>query len=397
MATMPRLFDVLATIDAGPRYLHLFLHYVRDTAGRWSVTLTGWSGGTSGRWALQIGIAAIPALWLASLVRAIRVRSWKPSVVTAVASVLGVLGIPIATWIGKVVLFLWWIAGYVSYFFGLVLPWVVRIVLWAAALALGIAVIMAVGYSVYALVAYLANEKRWRKAAFLLLFVGALVGAAAVGWFDAFFDWLGTIVHFLGVWIERIAGWVAAFLAPAVRFVAHLVVLLTVFLLVLGIVVGTLGQAGRTVYLPFTSAFKAGGDQGRCADLAAGAGVTMSLVLTAAVLDGEFGRQFAEVWSGTPFVSSLPMPVDGFGFLLPGAAEDFLRPAFAGYLSIVDLALLVLVATLGVGSLLFRPPGWSDEHGSRIAIPIMLALGAAIALALVLIVVALWLAAGSDT
>jgi len=213
---------------------------------------------------------------------------------------------------------------------------------------------------------------------------------------DAIIAWLRDAVHFLGAWIARIAGWIGAFLAPIIAFVAHLFVLAMVFLLIVGTAVGTLGQAGRTVYLPFTSAFKAGRDQGRCADLAAGSGVTMSLVLTAAVVDDPFHQTFADIWSTTPVVSSLPLPINGFGALLPDAAEAILTPAFTGYLSFVDVAVLVLVTALGTLSLLFGAPTWSTEHGNRIAVPIMLALGAAIALALVVILLALWLAPDSS-
>jgi len=393
MATMPKLFTVLAGIDAGPSYLHFCLNFIRDLTERWSDAIARLSSSAPGRLAMQVGMLAIPALWLAAVVRSIRVKTWKPLVVTLLASVLGVIGVPIATWIGQIVVFLWWLGGYVADFFRFIVPWVIRILLWAGAIVGALAAVEVGGYLIYALIAYVHRNHRWLAVAIVIVLAAGLVGAFVLGWFDVIIAWLRDAVLFLGVWIARIAGWIGAFLAPIVAFVTRLFLVVMAFLLVVGIAVGTLGQAGRTVYLPFASAFKAGRDQGCCADLAAGSGVTMSLVLTAAVVDSDFGRSFAAIWSNTPVVSSLPQPIDGFGFLLPSAAKVILAPAFAGYVPFMDVALLVLVTAVGAASLLFGATTWTTERGSRIAMPIMLAVGAAIALALVVILFTLWLKA----
>jgi hypothetical protein len=188
--------------------------------------------------------------------------------------------------------------------------------------------------------------------------------------------------------IHRDAGvvtvWVDSLPAPVVRWVVRAFILATVFMLVAGIAVATLGQAGRTVYLPIVSATKAGNDQGRCADLAAGTGITMSLVLTAAVLDPGLGGWFDDVWRTTPLLSLVPTPTPGYDFLLPSAAEGILRPAFMGYLPIVHVGLALPITAAGVLSLFVRAT-WANEYGSRIWQPILFAVGAAIAIALVVI------------
>jgi hypothetical protein len=91
-------------------------------------------------------------------------------------------------------------------------------------------------------------------------------------------------------------------------------------------------------------------------------------------------------------VQHIPVPVGAYDVLLPRAAEGILAPAFIGYLPIVDLVLLLLVATIGTGSLVFGRASWANEHGTRIAAPVVLAVGAAIALALVFVLLALWAA-----
>jgi hypothetical protein len=115
----------------------------------------------------------------------------------------------------------------------------------------------------------------------------------------------------------------------------------------------------------------------------------MSLALTAAVLDPSFQGWFTSVWRSTPLVERLPVPIHAYETLLPGAAEDILRPAFVGYLPILDIGVLVLAAALGVLSLLFASARWETTADSRVIRPILLGVGGAIAVAVLVLVVVL--------
>jgi len=407
MASVPTLFRVLANLDVGPGYLRSSFSYLWDVSRRWSTVLSDESFGHIGRIALQAGLLVIPVIWLAALVRSAIVKTWRPFGVTVIATTLGAIGIPLVTWLGEVLAVVWRIGGYIANFVLWLLPWVFRVLLWAAVAAVGIAIVAGLGYGLFQLVAYINREHRWLIVTFVVVVAAIIVGAIAAGWLDGILTWLGHallavghwiggILRWLGAWIARIAGWIAAILRPIVAFVIRIFVIATVFMFIFGIFVAVLGQTGRTVYLPVTSAFRAGRDQGKCIDLAAGVGVAISLMLTAAALDERFGSWFDSAWRSTPLIDHLPTPTAAYDFLLPSAAEGILRPAFAGYLPMVDLGLLVILAVIGTLSLLFGRADWTRDGNARIAVPILLAVGAAISVALILIVLALYLARFAD-
>jgi hypothetical protein len=105
----------------------------------------------------------------------------------------------------------------------------------------------------------------------------------------------------------------------------------------------------------------------------------------AAVLDPYFGEWFSAIWRDTPVVGATPVPISAYEILLPATTEGLLRPAFAGFLPIVDLGILVMAAASGVLTLAFSSAEWHQGSGSRVVRPVLFAVGGAIAVAVVLL------------
>lgn len=390
MVSLPELFGILARFDPGPAYVHNTFAFLSEQAQRWSARAETISYDALGIWLIRISLFVIPALWLASLIRSAVVRSWRPFIITFLASSFAAIGIPIATWIGETFVVLWRVGDAIMDFIATYIwPWVLRIGFWIlVAVVVGTAIVGA-----YMVVRFLARERRWL--AFLAAAgVAALVaGAAWLGWLD----WLWAALEWLWAWIAPVLGWIFRILVIALVWVIRIILVALTFVLVVGLAVGFLGEIGRQVFLPLRSATGAGRDRGRCADLAAGIGIAMSLALTAAVLDPGFGATFGHVWRTTPLVSLAPVPIDAYDVLLPSAAEDLLRPAFAGFLPILDIGILVLAAALGVISLLFASSRWDPTSDSRVIRPVLLGVGGAIAFAVLVLFAVLLTGAIADS
>ncbi len=382
MVSLPNLFEILSRVRMGPSYVHAALTYLWEQTQEWTSAAQTASHSTVGVWLIRLSLFAIPALWLASLIRSVIARSWRPFIITFSASTLGAIGIPIATWGGESVVVVWRVGdAIVAFIVTYILPWVLRIFFW------GLVALAAYGlvYGAYTFIRFLSEEHLWLAFLAAAAIVGLVFAAAWLGWLH----WLWAALQWLLGWFERIISWIVELLAPVVRWIARAIVAILVFLVVLGLAVAFLGEVGRQVFLPLRSATGAGRDQGRCADLAAGVGVAMSLALTAAVLDPSFRGLFTSVWHSTPLVERLPVPVHAYDTLLPSAAEDLLRPAFVGYLPILDIGVLVLAAALGVLSLLFASARWETTADSRVIRPVLLGVGGAIAVAVLVLVLVL--------
>lgn len=376
MLTMPAIFEILSRIRFIPGYAQDALALIWEQAQRWESQARVLSYSGAGIWLTRLSMLAIPALWIAALIRSAVVKSWRPFVITASASLLGAIGIPIAAWTGELVVVVWRALDVIVRFFATwILPWILRIGFWLVIAAVAAASL----YAIYSFVAYLVRSGRWVTFLISLVVVGAVVGAIWLWWLDPIVEFL----RWLAIWIERIVAWVANLLSPIIVWILRALFAVTIFVAVVGLAIAFFGELGRQFFLPLRSATGAGNDSSRCADLAAGVGVAMSLALTAAVLDPGFGGWFGAIWRDTPLIGGAPVPIDAYGVLLPSAAEDLLGPVFAGYLPIVDVAILVLAAAMGVLSLLFASANWQPGPGSRVVRPVLFAVGGAIAVAVV--------------
>ncbi|MCD0446306.1 alkaline shock response membrane anchor protein AmaP [Glycomyces sp. A-F 0318] len=391
MASVPNLFTALARIDIGPHALAVSLAFVRDIAQDWARAFTVASFSNAGRTCLQLALFALPTLWLAALVRSARARTWRPAQITVLASLVGLIGIPIATWIGWLLYQAWRISVHVWDFIVWIMPWVARVFFWiGAALVVGFAI-----WGCYQLAMALTHNRQWVRVLVVALAVAAVAGAAVAGWLDGIINAIAIAWAGLVAGIEWLVALVAPVLAAVFGFIGRAIVVILTVLLIVGALTASFGQMGRTVCLPFPAAVKAGAAHGKCADFAAGAGVAGSLLLTATVLEPTFNAWFTATWETTPVFEYLLAPTGIYGFLIPGSAEAFLRPAFNGFAPMLDVALLLLLTVIGAWSLLFAAAPWKRGVPSRLALPVMIAAGIAIGTAMFVLLLMLAAAAMS--
>lgn len=391
MVSLPELFQVLSRFDPGPAYVQVSFRFLAEQAQRLADDAANLSYSSGGIWLMRLSLFVLPALWLASLVRSAVVRSWRPFIITFGASSLGAIGIPIATWVGECVVVMWRVGEVVIQFVAThIWPWVLRIALWVFVAALAAALL----YGVFAAVRFIAREQLWLQVLAVVTVAGVVGTLGYFGWLD----WLWAAIMWLWSVIAPVLSFILKIVAWLLVWLWRILLVVGIFVIVVGLAVGFLGEVGRQVFLPLRSATGAGRNRGRCADLAAGVGVGLSLALTAAVLDPGFGMWFTYVWKTTPVINQAPLPIEAYDVLLPSAAEDLLRPAFVGFLPILDLGVLVLAAAVGVLSLLFASASWDATADSRIIRPMMLAVGGAIAFAVIVLVLFLFAAAaGGDS
>jgi hypothetical protein len=408
-ATLPNLPATVAAAGVGPGYMTAAFEALARVASSWAATFKTLSYGDLGRGLLQAAMFGIPVLWLAAAGWSARARTWRPFTIVVIASLAGLVGVPIAMWLYWILRWLYSLLTVIGGFIGTVLTWVFTI-----ALIAGVAVAIGIGiYAAFAAVGDARSRSRIRRPAYApyrgyrysggssaasgrrwpivltalalavvvsLVVVDLLGGGAVIGsiWdaIAAAFLWL---LHGIGAvlsWIGRLLTIVAGFV------IVHLVVLLVC------------NQFGRMACVPMRSATLAAVDEGKCADIAAGIGMAWSLLLAAAAFDPVFGEWFTGVWHQTPVVGAVPAPVGLWEVALSDSAEGVLRPVFTGFAPFVDLAMMLAVTGLAVLSPILRRGAWKPSRPMDIVVPA----AAAMATGLVAPVIAfgLWVAGRSD-
>ena len=413
-ATLPSLPATAAAAGVGPGYMTTAFDALAQVAASWAATFKALSYGGLGRVMLQAAMFSIPLLWLAAAGWSMRAKTWRPFTVAVIASLAGLVGVPVAMWLYWILRWLYGLFGILGGIIGTVLTWIITIAIVAgiaAAIGFGIYVVYAAvrdararsqtrssryaPYSAYPTArnyggsSATSGRRRPAAATVTALAVAVLGVLAAVDLFGG-----GVVIGSLWdalaaafLWLLHGIGAVLSWVGRVLNIVANFVIVHVVVLLVCN-------QFGRLVCVPLRSATRAAIDEGKCADIAAGVGMASSLLLAAATFDPEFGAWFAGVWHQTPVVGSVPAPVGLWEAVLSDAAEGVLRPVFAGFAPFVDLAMMLAVTGLAVLSPMLRRGAWKPSRPMDIVVPA----AAAMATSLVAPVIAfgLWVANRSD-
>jgi hypothetical protein len=385
LGTTPTLFDSqLNRIHSGqPRIVSIRTNAERWLAD-WQTLLNGHNVQILNGFLLPGAMIATLSLIVAAAIRSFRAEGVEPIAFTLLAAVGGLSAVPVITWVVEAVTGLWRVYQAVAHALGSFIDrhaHVIGIVL--------IAVVAIMGLLGLIVIAVLIADA-WLPVA---IAIGALVAFGAMvrsGW-----------LHTVGLWLQSIRHWlnlhVGHYLAIGLKWVVFVLLLAVLIAAILGVLIGVFGQIGRTVFLPLKAARKAGTGRGQCVDLAAGVGVTASVVLCGAAFDPGFGQTFHAAWTNNVALMRLPEPAHYYAYLIPGAAQHALAPAFVGYNPVIDCGLLFITASLGALSLLSTGAPWVRSEEARIFIPVLIVIGIAVAAVLPVILVAIWLRAQNSS
>ncbi|WP_146779097.1 hypothetical protein [Actinomadura craniellae] len=377
MATLPVLFTTINGVGGKYDGASAVTDWLKS-ASEWLAQHVGSPERTpQDRLMMMAALLSVPSLVAAALVRSMIVRNARPAALTLLAGGLGIVSIPVIGWLAG--------AGALAVRFSIWLAGAIRALVETLAPVLAVVIVAAVAVALLlALIALLKTEGGPQLAGVAIVVVVVVAGILWALGLIGLFAWLGDVIAAVERFLVR-------YVAPAIGWIVQVFLLLMAILIAVGLTGGATGQIGRTVYLPIVSAPAAGRDQGKCIDLAAGVGVSLSLLLCAAVLNRGFGHWMADVWRATPLVGRSPDPISAYDLILPAPTERFLAPAFENYSPTLGLGILLLVSALGVLGLLFNARTWENESGSRILFPVMIGVGVAVAMALPLLLITLWL------
>lgn len=374
--TFPNLFYVMNTTNL-PIGMGRLIDAVSGLAG----SMVGGQNNSTLK-SLRVPLAAVlPFLvWgfvAAALIRSIRAGSWQPTRTTLLHLIIGIVSFPVFLWVAQ--LFVWGgaLLGAIANWIQMLLAnGVVRVL---GFVVLGLAVLVALALLVYW--AIQSVRARW-------LVVGILV--ASSGFYFA---------------RDLILPVVLPPLAAVLGFVATLLgwIFIVVFAIVLWVItILVLAYLGGTVVTPFRDAFKAGREPDRLADLAAGVGVAISVLIMAASYStsgrGNFAAllaQASQLRAHFP-LGSLPTVLDlRFDKIIPPAFDPAMHTLFLGFNGVLDLLVVVLACALGFLVLAFTAGSLKDHPGSG---PTIVTLAFfRVLLAFLVVVAAMWLTSSSDS
>ncbi|WP_406068890.1 hypothetical protein [Micromonospora sp. NBC_01638] len=360
IATLPEFFVVLAGIDThwqpGDRALDHVATFANTVV---KPPLEGQTVSTVERYLSMVAFYAAPVVLAAALVCCMRVGRWRPFTVSVSALALGLLAIPGLTWalealVGLVRLGVWLYRLVVR-----VIDWLIPFL--AAMLMIGAGIAVLVG--LYLLVEKL-RARRWLTAS----------------------AWVGTVMLLVLAYVYGVFAFIGAvmarYVAPVLGVIIVVFAVVMLVLLIAGLVIGFFGHLGRLIVVSAKGAGSAGRDQASCADAAAGLGVALSTVLTAAAVDAPYGHQLTLTWNAAPYLSTVPDPVAAYELLMRDWGERFLAPGFAGFNPTVDLTIAAAVAFVMVLALLFNNRRWVTVRTPGMASLVMIRVGLTVAFAI---------------
>lgn len=267
----------------------------------------------------------------AALLRSARAQSWAPALSMFTNLILGVLAFPLFSWIAQIVL---WVFGLgpllTDWFSSMLANGVVRII----GMVVGGLVSLVVLVS---LVAWMIKSVRGR-------WVAGIAAAVALGLF--------LVKDAIGPPLLAVAS-VAATVVTTVFGYLFIVVMAVVLWL---IAVFVLAYLGASLITPIRDAIKAGRETGALADVAAGVGVAISTIVTAASYGHVSLLQEAAILRATFPLGGLPNLLDlQFQAIMPPSFEPLMTALFTGFNATPDLLLVALVCVLGTVALTFSP------------------------------------------
>jgi hypothetical protein len=385
LVTLPEFFGVTAGMDVRWSAGHSLLIELKTLANDAKPWFARSDVLTLTRDTTMAALLAVPALWIAALIRSVTARAWRPFLVSVAAVLVGLVALPALTWAAELAVGLFRLARWIYHAVARFIEWISPVLAVAGLVIVGLIVLGALVLAVVGI----HHARRWPTTAVVVVLLAVAGAAVHYGAFDGLFAWLRRVG-------ATIAAWISAYVAPVIGWLVSAVIVASVVLVALGAVVALFGHVGRTVVLPFASAGGAGRDQAKCLDTAAGLGVALSMPMTAAVIDSTYRAEFVQDWQATPLIKALPSPVGLYDVLLRDPAVHLLAPTFRGFNPAVDLALGVLVGVIAIGSLLAGRGAWSTKERAGVLSPIMAAVGVAIALALPALLLTIWVKARSE-
>lgn len=364
VASVPGLFVKIHRTNIRQRHARAVIDFLFRQSQRVNDAQNSRGVVEAGDLALKVAIVGLGAVLVAALVRSILARRWLPLGVVAAGFGLGLFSLPAIAWLVRASLTIFKIGNWIA-------DSVQRLIRWAApVLSVVLLVAFAVGalWLIYEAVRYIIDNDLLAAVMVGVAVVAVVGGLIWGGVLDGVLAWLGSVAEAIGRFLDR-------YVAPVVSWIIRILFVLVVAVAALGVVLGSFGQLGRSLFVPAISAAKAGRGTAHCADMAVGLGLTVCVILCASALDRQFGIRFATVWESIPVLSSVPSPSTSFHAIIPDSIETWARPAFNGYQPLVDAFLMAIVSVVGTLGLLFTKQVWRDARFALAVAPMMSAVG----------------------
>lgn len=376
--SVPAFFAQDARPEFDISYLAQVQHQVEEWAERWLAFTMGEQGSQLGIDAMRAGFLLAGGTLVASVFRSALLRSHRPFSLTALGLLGGLVAIPILSWAVIGAKFALRGGRWVASQFGRIAEWISPAIAWAG-------IIFAAALTAYG--AWLALVWLYRNLGDWRVITGAVI-TAALG-IGQLIGRLQPMLDRLDDWFRRLGELLDDYVAPTLTKAVEVGLWIALALFVFGITLAIVGHVGRTVCLAIVSASRSGRRELDCAEFSAAIGLSLSILLVAAVVNAEFADLFTRIWSNTAYLSEIPTPLPAYRTLMPDSTETLFAPAFVNYSPLADSALICLVSALAILSLVFAARTQITEEHASLIIPVLFAVGIAVACAIPLLILGL--------
>ncbi len=295
----------------------------------------------------QACVLLLLALPLAAGVRSARTSSREPLTTTCVALILGLFSLPIMLWVVRIALLLWsW--------YHVALDWVTEFFAGGIGALIGRGILIVFGLALMVWLVVAARNSAHVRKVLLIACVTVVLAATLIQVLHPqdtnLFKGIVSAVGFMWSWLLTAIEWL---LAWAFKIIITVVVV--------GAIIGFLAQTGTTFWLPFVAAFGAGGERSKTADLAAGAGVTASIILVVSTVRPSYEDWLSPALTHGPVGRWLEWVPTTFGPLVPHPYVEPLSGALRGFTGFPEFVVLALSCFVGVLALAFGRQDQVDD------------------------------------